>query len=476
MQNKLERLLRLGKERHQHGNIKEAEFYYKKILKTWPNNADANHLLGLISHQVGDFRNAAQLIRRAIGGNPASASYHCNLGLVLHDLGEFEESATYCRKALDLDPRIAEAHNNLGNALRGSGRFQEAERSYRRALELNPRFADAHSNLGLALKFSGRLGEAERSCLRALELEPSLSAALNNLGNVYQEAGRAEEAERSYRRALELNPSFAKARCNLGIVLLQGGRLPEALEEFRCSAEMKGDFDLPRFFMGVIQDLLEEADRAETQFSRLACHDHRVNFMVDSWKYATTHAEREGLLFTSSFSVIDRCLEHSRIDGLVLEFGVRHGATISHIGGRVDQEVHGFDSFEGLPENWEKNEAGTYSTEGKLPDVPLNVRLHVGVFADTLPGFVARHGGPIRFMNVDCDLYSSTATVFDHLSACIVPGTVILFDEYFMNPNWRNDEFKAFGEAVARCGWEYEYIAFNPVTRQAAVRITELRS
>jgi len=75
-------------------------------------------------------------------------------------------------------------------------------------------------------------------------------------------------------------------------------------------------------------------------------------------------------------------------------------------------------------------------------------------------------------MNIDCDLYSSTKDIFDEVSERIVPGTVIIFDEYLMTPSWQDDEFKAFQEAVAKHGWTYEYLAFSIMTGQAIVRIT----
>ena len=83
----------------------------------------------------------------------------------------------------------------------------------------------------------------------------------------------------------------------------------------------------------------------------------------------------------------------------------------------------------------------------------------------------AAHDGPVGFMNIDCDIYSSTQTVFDNFGEKVVPGTVILFDEYLGNPDWQNHEFKAYQEAVARFGWRYEYIAFSLQNFQAVVRI-----
>jgi hypothetical protein len=83
---------------------------------------------------------------------------------------------------------------------------------------------------------------------------------------------------------------------------------------------------------------------------------------------------------------------------------------------------------------------------------------------------------PIRFMNVDCDLYSSTKVIFDFLWKQIIPGTVIVFDEYIGYPTWKEDEFRAFNEAVEKYGWQYDILCFSFVTKQVAVRIKAARS
>jgi len=133
--------------------------------------------------------------------------------------------------------------------------------------------------------------------------------------------------------------------------------------------------------------------------------------------------------------------------------------------------VHGFDSFEGLPEQWHVQPKGAYSTCGEVPEVPPNVELHIGWFDATLPVFVGKNDQPVRFINVDCDLYSSTKTVLDQLAPRIQPGTVLVFDEYVGNDRWRQDEFKAFQEAVVEHGWRYEYLAFSVTDFQGSVRI-----
>jgi hypothetical protein len=55
-----------------------------------------------------------------------------------------------------------------------------------------------------------------------------------------------------------------------------------------------------------------------------------------------------------------------------------------------------------------------------------------------------------------------------------VPGTIILFDEYFNYPNWEVHEYKAFQEFVTKYGVKYRYLAF--ARQQVAVRIESIGS
>ncbi|MEE9249779.1 MAG: class I SAM-dependent methyltransferase [Alphaproteobacteria bacterium] len=97
-----------------------------------------------------------------------------------------------------------------------------------------------------------------------------------------------------------------------------------------------------------------------------------------------------------------------------------------------------------------------------LRRVPGNVSLHLGRFEDTLPPFLTAHQGPVAFANIDCDLYSSTKTVFDALAPRIGAGTILAFDEYFNYHNWQQHEFKAFEEFVGANGVRYQNLGFTP--------------
>ena len=118
-------------------------------------------------------------------------------------------------------------------------------------------------------------------------------------------------------------------------------------------------------------------------------------------------------------------------DGLFLEFGVYKGGTISYVAKRFPgRHLYGFDSFEGFPDDGRSDWKQDFSVI-KLPEVPANVSLTKGWFKDTLPGFLASHANHVDFLNIDCDLYSSTNDVLGALarSKRLKPGTVIFFDE-----------------------------------------------
>jgi len=158
--------------------------------------------------------------------------------------------------------------------------------------------------------------------------------------------------------------------------------------------------------------------------------------------------------------------------GLFLEFGVGRGKSMRWIAAQHSGTVHGFDSFEGIQEHWNGNPIGSFAQQ-KRPDVPSNVQFHVGYFDATLPGFLETYEDPIAFLHVDCDLYSSTVTIFDALGDRLREGTIIVFDEYYNFHRWQQHEFKAFQEFVKKSGLAYEYIGFSVTGQQVVVRVTE---
>lgn len=177
--------------------------------------------------------------------------------------------------------------------------------------------------------------------------------------------------------------------------------------------------------------------------------------------------------FENRYDLHTHALEHVEKEGMYLEFGVYVGKSINHIAKKKPNEtIYGFDSFEGLPEAWLATHDKGHFKMDALPEVESNVKLIKGWFDESLPKFVEEHGDfDIAYLNVDCDLYSSTKTVFDNLKGHISKGTVIHFDDYFNYPGWQQQEFKAFMEFLEETGLEFEYLGYTRKNTKVAVRI-----
>ena len=152
--------------------------------------------------------------------------------------------------------------------------------------------------------------------------------------------------------------------------------------------------------------------------------------------------------YRDRYEIIDHASTLAPDHGLVLEFGVAMGGTLRLLAKLFcPRQVTGFDSFKGLPEAWGSYQPGHFACDP--PIVPSNCTLEIGLFADTLPAFLARNSDNVAFVHIDCDLYSSTKTIFDALGPRIVDGTVIVLDEYYIV---EDHERRAFDEWIARDG------------------------
>ena len=179
----------------------------------------------------------------------------------------------------------------------------------------------------------------------------------------------------------------------------------------------------------------------------------------------------QALRFPDKLATLRHAIGEAPTNGMALEFGVYTGATLRTIVEDFDgREVFGFDSFEGLPENWRTGfPAGTFDVDG-IPTV-VGAEVVVGWYHDVLPGFLDEHSGPVTFLHVDCDLYSSTVTVLEHVGPRLVPGSVIVFDEYFNYPGWQDGEHLAWQEYVAKTGTSFTYLGYTLEDEQVAVQI-----
>lgn len=176
-------------------------------------------------------------------------------------------------------------------------------------------------------------------------------------------------------------------------------------------------------------------------------------------------------------------------DGLLFEFGVYKGTSINFFADKLkeigdERIIYGFDSFEGLSEDWTglpNMLKGHFDVDGDLPKVRSNVTLIKGWIDDTLPKVLVQHGEQknVAFVHIDTDTYAPCRTILENLSPYFQEGTICLFDELMGYPGWRHNEFKALQE-ICSDKFDFEYLAFgraydNARLIKSVVKITKLR-
>lgn len=169
----------------------------------------------------------------------------------------------------------------------------------------------------------------------------------------------------------------------------------------------------------------------------------------------------------TDYEVLRKALEEHQPEGWAVEFGVYSGYSLNIIAEKMP--VIGFDSFEGLPEDWREGFPKGMFNDAILDALPLaymNTMLVKGWFEDTVPNFPFPNLG---LVHIDCDLYSSTKTALYGVLPYISKGTIIVFDEYHGYPGWENHEAKAWEEVVHE--YNLRYTLLDKGEQELAVRI-----
>ena len=165
---------------------------------------------------------------------------------------------------------------------------------------------------------------------------------------------------------------------------------------------------------------------------------------------------------TAGFDIImNQILE----EGMILEFGVSAGDTMKVIQQQTTRPIYGFDSWEGLPEDWIGSDGIQVQPKGAYKSDPPEVADHVtlisGLFQDSLPGFLEEHSESIAFVHIDCDIYSATKFTLMALKDRFVTDSIILFDELAGYTGYEDHEYKAFIEFLEETRYDFELLGLR---------------
>lgn len=418
----------------------------------------------------GDFVGADAACETVLAGAPDLGDgwrLRARLRLVRDDLpGALEALEAGTRRARDPLPLIedlAELRLRMGDA----GLALEL------AQELRRRAGDLVKFVNLSARAHWRLGDHARG-LPEFELAarhaPDVAAIQVGLAKAYLALGRRAEARR---------------------VLAGFSARHREAESLALLAHLDFDPDqpaasLPAFEAALALSPRDATARLGTAMLRMLSGDTAgADALAEGFTDPGLRARWEGFIALRAAGcarfvgmpgdVLQAGLDAARTDGYTAEFGVFTGRSLRMIAARIDQAVHGFDGFSGLPEDWAPGmPRGSYSTGGTIPaDLPAHVRIHAGNYSETLPAF-AQDCGKARFWHVDCDLYSSTVAILDNLGDSLQVGSVIVFDDLVGYPAWREHEWKAWEDFARSHGVGYRWICAALGAREAAVEIVRI--
>ena len=149
--------------------------------------------------------------------------------------------------------------------------------------------------------------------------------------------------------------------------------------------------------------------------------------------------------YSKRYKLYDHILKQKNLGEPItyLEFGVSGGYSFDwwvKANNHPSSAFAGFDTFEGLPEDW-----GGFKQGAMIANVPQmddsRVKFYKGLFQQTLPAFVKELDPDRRkVILMDADLFTSTLYVLTMLAPCLKKGDIILFDQF----NVPMHEFLAF--------------------------------
>jgi hypothetical protein len=197
----------------------------------------------------------------------------------------------------------------------------------------------------------------------------------------------------------------------------------------------------------------------------IKCYNHFKIF----FKNAVFLSDKNSVLEYAIKKSLQQNLEQP---GAYLEFGVWTGESINFLSKFLPKNsIYGFDSFEGLREDWKGYHltSGTFNLNKKVPKLQKNIIPIVGWIQDTLPSFLSEKKPKINFIHIDTDTYETAKFILENTKKYLCKNSIIVFDELYNFPGWDVGEYKALTETFAAN--EYKFIGFALKGEQAVIQI-----
>lgn len=248
----------LGALHAQIGRFDLAEPAFRRALALRPGDLDVRFVLAVSLRELGRPDEAVPGFEAVLAAAPGHNEARLQLGMALLALGEAARAESVLRDAERCDPGEPRAAYLLGLVCEAQERHAEAAAQFERALALQPDHREAQR--ALALSPGGDPGRRERALRAALWDAPDDAGLNRRLGEVLLDKGDPAGAEAALRRAVAAAPGDAGALAALGLALHRAQRNREAAALFAEAVRLAPDVPVLHNNLGYL--LREEQDMA----------------------------------------------------------------------------------------------------------------------------------------------------------------------------------------------------------------------
>ena len=209
----------------------------------------------------------------------------------------------------------------------------------------------------------------------------------------------------------------------------------------------------------------EDFKKGPNKLLKLKLHEDLANETLNHFKeHLKNSLIFEDVKEIREYAIKTALLNDEKKEYYYLEFGVFKGRSTNYFSKFVNK-IYCFDSFEGLKEDYVGRHfpRGSFNLNKKIPKLNPNAEPIVGWVEDTLDNFLKKHNPKINFVHMDMDTYNPTKFTLEKLKPYLVKNAIILFDELYNYPGWRNGEYKALMEVFKEDEFKYRAFVINSV-------------
>ena len=307
-------------------NYSKAEKLYKKILKKFPNNFDANYFIASINAQENNFVDAKEYMEKALSINPNVPELNNNLGLLYFNLNQVDQSLHYFQKAIELNKNYLLAYINLAMAYVNLNNVPEAKKNYIKALEIKPNNLLANYNFANLLKRLSDHDNAEKYYKKAIEINPNHLPSYNNIMDLYDKSNQnikltnvLSEAEKIFKdneviKSFKSKVLFKEKKYDDVINILKDSKFENefiiqkqsSYEVLAKSYDKIGNYSEAFKIFQILNNIMDEQkDKTVNKNIYVKTTQDRINFFAnqnkDQWKSEKIKDDRQDPYFLIGF-------------------------------------------------------------------------------------------------------------------------------------------------------------------------------